>query len=154
MREMWINFWYKDESEVKEEVQEIASVFKLVLSNVLPEVNSKAKYILDESIAQQARKRVGALLDRYPEVRLVFGEAGLGWVPYVLERLDHEHHKYASVVADVRLPMTPREYFHRQVYGCWFFEETAPQRLVDKIGAANILFETDYPHPICLYGRR
>jgi len=38
------------------------------------------------------------------------------------------------------------------VYGCWFFEETAPQRLIDKIGAGNILFATDYPHPICLYG--
>jgi predicted TIM-barrel fold metal-dependent hydrolase len=35
---------------------------------------------------------------------------------------------------------------------CAFFEEIAPQRLIDVIGADNVLFETDYPHPVCLYG--
>jgi hypothetical protein len=24
--------------------------------------------------------------------------------------------------------------------------------VIDSIGADNILFETDYPHPVCLYG--
>jgi hypothetical protein len=48
--------------------------------------------------------------------------------------------------------MKPSEYFRRQVYGCYFFEEFAPQRLIDQIGADRILFETDYPHPVCLYG--
>jgi predicted TIM-barrel fold metal-dependent hydrolase len=48
--------------------------------------------------------------------------------------------------------MLPSEYFARQVYGCYFFEEIAPQRLLDKIGVDNVLFETDYPHPVCLYG--
>ncbi|TMA28442.1 MAG: amidohydrolase, partial [Deltaproteobacteria bacterium] len=48
--------------------------------------------------------------------------------------------------------MKPSEYFRRQVYGCYFFEEFAPQKLIDEIGADRILFETDYPHPVCLYG--
>jgi predicted TIM-barrel fold metal-dependent hydrolase len=48
--------------------------------------------------------------------------------------------------------LLPSEYFHRQVYGCYFFEELAPQRMLDFIGVDNVLFETDYPHPVCLYG--
>jgi predicted TIM-barrel fold metal-dependent hydrolase len=48
--------------------------------------------------------------------------------------------------------MLPSEYFRRQVYGCYFFEEIAPQYQLDLIGEDNILFETDYPHPVCLYG--
>ena len=48
--------------------------------------------------------------------------------------------------------LKPSEYFHRQVYGCYFFEELAPRELLDTIGEDNILFETDYPHPVCLYG--
>ena len=48
--------------------------------------------------------------------------------------------------------MMPSEYFRRQVYACYWFEETAPQRLLDKIGVDNVLFETDFPHPTCLYG--
>ena len=40
----------------------------------------------------------------------------------------------------------------RQVYGCYWFEEYAPAHMLDKIPVDNILFETDYPHPVCLYG--
>jgi predicted TIM-barrel fold metal-dependent hydrolase len=32
------------------------------------------------------------------------------------------------------------------------FEEFAPRELMNSIGEDNILFETDYPHPVCLYG--
>ena len=38
------------------------------------------------------------------------------------------------------------------MYGCWFFEERAPTRVIEEIGSDNLCFETDYPHPICLYG--
>ena len=38
-----------------------------------------------------------------PNVRIVLGEAGLGWVPYLLERLDHEHDKYRDLIHDVVL---------------------------------------------------
>jgi len=33
----------------------------------------------------------------------------------------------------------------------FWFERTAPKLLVDAIGADNLLFETDFPHPTCLY---
>jgi uncharacterized protein len=34
------------------------------------------------------------VLERHPAVTVVLGESGLGWIPYVLERMDHEYHKY------------------------------------------------------------
>jgi len=40
----------------------------------------------------------------------------------------------------------------RNVYACYWFEQTAPRRLFDKIGVDNVLFETDFPHPTSLYG--
>ena len=43
----------------------------------------------------------------------------------------------------------PSEYFRRQVYGTYWFEQL-DQHLVDRVGAGNIMFETDYPHPTCL----
>ena len=48
--------------------------------------------------------------------------------------------------------MRPSEYFRRQVFACYFYEEYAPRHLLDVIGIDNVLFETDYPHPVCLYG--
>jgi len=59
----------------RDEMKEIAAIFKLVLENTRPGVigsgpnagkPSKATFELDESIAAQARDRVGALLDRFP----------------------------------------------------------------------------------------
>ncbi len=57
------------------EMKEIASIFKLVLSNTKPEIiakgenagkASKAKYVLDEKVKEQAKSRVKALLDKFP----------------------------------------------------------------------------------------
>ena len=48
--------------------------------------------------------------------------------------------------------MLPSEYFARNVYGCYWFEQIAPRRLIDKVGEDNILFETDFPHPTSLFG--
>ncbi|HYC47757.1 MAG TPA: amidohydrolase family protein, partial [Burkholderiales bacterium] len=31
-----------------------------------------------------------AVLERYPKLRISFGESGIGWIPYVLERMDFE----------------------------------------------------------------
>jgi predicted TIM-barrel fold metal-dependent hydrolase len=38
------------------------------------------------------------------------------------------------------------------VYACCSFERTALRRLIAEIGADNVLFETDFPHPTSLYG--
>jgi uncharacterized protein len=85
------------------------------------------------------------ILERYPNVRIVLGEAGLGWIPYVLDRLDHEHRKYRDLVDDVRLPSTPREYFRRQVF-LTYEEDELGLELLPRIGASNVLWASDYPH--------
>ena len=48
--------------------------------------------------------------------------------------------------------MMPSEYFHRQVYGCYWFEKGVSNELLDKVGIDKIMFETDFPHVTCLYG--
>ena len=44
--------------------------------------------------------------------------------------------------------LLPSEYFRRQIYGCFWFEQ---QGALDAIAQYpdNILFESDYPHPTC-----
>ena len=37
------------------------------------------------------------------------------------------------------------------MYGCYIFEQCAPGELLNRIGEDKIMFETDYPHPLCLY---
>jgi predicted TIM-barrel fold metal-dependent hydrolase len=47
----------------------------------------------------------------------------------------------------------PSEYFRSNFYATFWFENNRNKLpdLVDAVGEDNILFETDYPHPTCLY---
>jgi uncharacterized protein len=47
--------------------------------------------------------------------------------------------------------MLPSDLFRRQVFVCYWFEQMAPDTLINKIGSDRVLFETDFPHPTCLY---
>jgi predicted TIM-barrel fold metal-dependent hydrolase len=105
-----------------------------------------------ENAATLADLLLSGILPRFPGVKFVVVESGIGWIPFCLEAVDY--HFLTSGVREERpeFEMLPSEYFHRQVYAnCWF-ERLAPWH-VDEVGVDNILFETDYPHPTSLLGR-
>jgi predicted TIM-barrel fold metal-dependent hydrolase len=84
-------------------------------------------------------------LERHPDVRVVFGESGLGWVPYVLDRMDEQHRRFRDVIGGDALTMTPRELFDRQVF-MTYEEDDVGLELLDRIGAGNVMWASDYPH--------
>ena len=78
--------------------------------------------------------------------RCCVAEGQIGWLPYILERVDdvwREHRAWGGV-KDI-VPEPPSTYFHRQVYGCFFRDQHGLDSL-DVIGADRVTFETDYPH--------
>ncbi len=100
---------------------------------------------------QVADLLLSGVLPRFPDLKFASVESGVGWVPFVLEACD-----YAFIDGQVRqqrpiFEMMPSDYFRRQVYVCYWFEQFAPQELLEKIGVDNVLFETDFPHPTSLY---
>jgi predicted TIM-barrel fold metal-dependent hydrolase len=90
------------------------------------------------------------LLERHPTLKFVSVESGIGWIPFILEALDHQLNETAPGSLDY-LSMAPSEYFRRQMYACFWFEKNDIAHVIDLLGADNVLFETDYPHPTCLY---
>ena len=90
------------------------------------------------------------MLERFPELKVVSVESGAGWIPFILEALDYEMSENAPL-ARAALPLTPTEYFRRQIYATTWFERTNLPSVVAAVGEDNIMFETDYPHPTCLY---
>ena len=92
------------------------------------------------------------VLPRFPDLQFVSVESGMGFVPFLLEAADYTF-GYGNVAKErPEFEMKPSEYFARQVSTCYFFEEHGPAELIGRIPEDNVLFETDYPHPVCLYG--
>ena len=93
---------------------------------------------------------LSGIFDRCPNLKIVSVESGIGWIPFVLESLDYE---WGETGAQLEMPLQkkPSEYFRDHFWGCFWFEKIAPKHLIDIVGEDNILFETDFPHPTCLY---
>jgi predicted TIM-barrel fold metal-dependent hydrolase len=86
------------------------------------------------------------VLVRFPELKLLYAEAQIGWIPYVLERVDDVwdvHRGWSQSQRNVSEP--PSQYYYRQVVSCFFKDGVGVENL-DRVGRDNIAFETDYPH--------
>jgi predicted TIM-barrel fold metal-dependent hydrolase len=87
-------------------------------------------------------------LDRYPKLKFVSVESGVGWVPFILEALDYQ---LAEIAEGVRFELKPSEYFRRNFYGTFWFETEDTAHLLRRVGIDNVMFQTDFPHPTGLY---
>ena len=73
-------------------------------------------------------------------------ESGVGWLPFVLEAFDWQWSNAGIHKEHPDYDLTPSEYFRRQIFGCFWFEESGIAKVLD-LYPDNILYETDYPHP-------
>jgi len=90
----------------------------------------------------------GGICHRFPALRFVSVESGVGWLPGVLETFDWQWRNGGVRDEHPEYDLLPSEYFRRQVYGCFWFEEGSARDAIAQY-PDNILFETDYPHPTC-----
>jgi predicted TIM-barrel fold metal-dependent hydrolase len=79
-------------------------------------------------------------------------ESGVGWIPFILEALDYEMAENAPQELS-QLEKMPSEYFRTNLYATFWFENNRNKLsdLIEAVGEDRILFETDFPHPTCLY---
>jgi len=99
--------------------------------------------------ATMANFMVSGLLDKYPKLKIGLIESGSGWVPFVLEAMEHQIDEFRT--AENRgLKRRPKEYF-QQFWVSYWFESYAPKHMLETIGVDRVMFETDYPHPTSLY---
>ncbi|HUR77650.1 MAG TPA: amidohydrolase family protein [Acidimicrobiales bacterium] len=85
------------------------------------------------------------VFDRHPSLKVVCVEAGCGWAPFVMDRLDDKQRRLGGLVAEP-LKERPSDYLKRNV---WYVaephERTIPS-VVDLVGADHVLWGSDFPH--------
>jgi predicted TIM-barrel fold metal-dependent hydrolase len=96
---------------------------------------------------------LGGVLERHPDLRLVFTEQGVDWVPTALRMMDGllkaKIMPFSESERTSMYSLTPSEYFHRQ---CWIGATntdalgwvTSDQR--DALGVDRLMWGSDYPH--------
>lgn len=90
---------------------------------------------------------LSGMLERNPKLKIVSVESGLGWINFMLEALDY--HIVEQNGLELKESMV--ETFRRHIYICGWYEHRGFVDAIKNLGADNLLFETDFPHPTCLY---
>jgi uncharacterized protein len=99
----------------------------------------------DEALASMVM--CGAL-ERHPGLKIVLAESGIGWVPYVIERMEYEWQERLSQDERFKhlLRTPPAELFRRQIFAT-FQQDCAGLRLAEIYAPDNFMWGSDYPHP-------
>ncbi len=118
----------------------------------LPEFGDHEKLALGGTFLPLSNMRVLAnilmsrFLENWPDLKIVSVESGVGWVPFLLESIE-----YLSAEAGKPFETSPWDIFHRQIYVCAYLERRNIVSNIRNIGVDNVMFQTDFPHPACIY---
>jgi predicted TIM-barrel fold metal-dependent hydrolase len=88
------------------------------------------------------------VLERFPRLKIMFAESGVGWIAYLLDVADHQWerqrmHKHG-------MPLRPSELFRQHCYANFWFEYIGSE-VRRSPGLANITWLSDFPHPTSTY---
>jgi predicted TIM-barrel fold metal-dependent hydrolase len=117
-------------------------------SSTMPTTSADAP--LSTSMALSSQNAQGSVVDwiysgtlaRFPELKVAWAESQIGWLPYLLERMDLV---WKEGVGDLDLAEAPSSYAKGRIWGC-VFDDQHGLNARDAVGMDAILFETDYPH--------
>jgi predicted TIM-barrel fold metal-dependent hydrolase len=89
---------------------------------------------------------MGGVFARFPDLKVVFVEPGLGWVSWWLYIADdmrtRQGYEFPAITE------LPSHYFRRNVYLTFIDEPDAMYHARTRLGVENIMWSSDYPHPV------
>jgi predicted TIM-barrel fold metal-dependent hydrolase len=84
--------------------------------------------------------------ETFPRLRIAALEAGCGWLPFLMDRLDEEFEKRGAREAPL-LKAKPSEYLlGGQFYYSFETDESTLPYVIERVGADQLLYASDYPH--------
>jgi len=89
---------------------------------------------------------LGGVFERHPDLRVVFVEPGMGWIAWYLDIIDDFVHRQGysfEFISDL-----PSSYFHRNMAVTFIDEPKAISLLRHEVGVDNMMWSTDFPHPV------
>jgi predicted TIM-barrel fold metal-dependent hydrolase len=91
----------------------------------------------------------GPAMRKYPDLKIAFSEGGIGWIPFLMDRVDRHYSNQKWTGQDFGTK-TPSQVFREHALACFIYDPTA-LKLYEDIGIDIIAFECDYPHSDSLW---
>lgn len=89
-------------------------------------------------------------LQRYPDMKIMLSESGIGWIPYFMERADFSHWRHKAWTHSGFGGKKPSEVFRKHFMTCFIDDAFGLQNLA-AVGEDMVAFEVDYPHSDALW---
>lgn len=83
------------------------------------------------------------LFDRFPRLKVLCVEAGCGWAPYIMDRMDE---KYEHLGWTFPTKLKPSDYFRRNVWVVAEPQERTIGSVMELVGEDRVLWGSDFPH--------
>ncbi len=84
------------------------------------------------------------VLDRFPALKFGYFEVGIGWIPWLLDRLEMAYDARPAARALSR--RRPKDCFDNFYFSLGSEDSTLPD-VVKRIGSSRLMIGSDYPHP-------
>jgi predicted TIM-barrel fold metal-dependent hydrolase len=91
-----------------------------------------------------------AALQRYPAMKIMLSESGIGWIPYFMERADFSHWRHKAWTHSEFGGKKPSEVFRKHFMSC-FIDDAFGLQNIAAVGEDMIAYECDYPHSDALW---
>ena len=89
---------------------------------------------------------MGGVFERFPQLKVVFVEPGLGWVSWWLyiadDLMTRQGYEFPAITE------LPSHYFRRNVFLTFIDEPDAVEQARGRLGVENLMWSSDYPHPV------
>jgi predicted TIM-barrel fold metal-dependent hydrolase len=97
-----------------------------------------------------AELMVGGVFDRHPNLRVVFAEADINWIPGAIQTAEMVFDSYGDLL-EPRPKHEPAHYWHTHCYAT-FMHDPIGLGMLDTIGADRVMWSADYPHMESTFG--
>lgn len=85
------------------------------------------------------------MFSKYPSLKMMLSEGGIGWIPYFMERADYTHQQHGAWTHADFGGLKPSEHFRKHIITC-FVDDQFGARNLDAVGEDLVMWECDYPH--------
>jgi len=85
------------------------------------------------------------VLRKFPDLKIALSEGGIGWIPYLLERVDHSYKTHRAWTGQDFGDKLPSEVFNEHIITCFIDDDFGFENR-DHLNLDSVTWECDYPH--------